>query len=504
MGVHAQSPWYFGSGEAVNLTDAIKYKSGVRQVSGPLDPTITAVPGEAGSVYLSTSGNMYLKQDSGLSTNWNLVGAGGISTINGQSGPSVSIAVGTAGTNANVTAAGNTVTVNLPTASATNRGLLSSTDWTDFNSKEDAIASGTTSQYFRGDKTWQTLDKSAVGLGNVDNTSDANKPISTATQTALDTKAPIASPTLTGDPKAPTAAFEDNDTSIATTAYVRANVYPLQAALGASIDLNTITNTGIHHQASDASASTGTNYPLPRAGKLDVYTSGVLTYQVYTTYYNSSEQYFRVKDGATWSAWKKVTVETDLANSVNFSGGVPADNTIARYDGTTGKLIQNTGVLISDTNVMSNLTGITSSGTATLSGALHLSSNTTNSQTGDNVVITAATSNVIRLTGTTLNSIAGYAGVSNGRITYLINSSSTPVTILNNSSSAATATNRIVTGTGGDVVLPSEASIQLLYNGTTQRHHIVGVTGSGGGDTVLTMPLTNNSANVNIPNAALS
>lgn len=33
-----------------------------------------------------------------------------------------------------------------------------------------------------------TIDKSAVGLGNVDNTSDANKPVSTATQTALNAK----------------------------------------------------------------------------------------------------------------------------------------------------------------------------------------------------------------------------------------------------------------------------------------------------------------------------
>lgn len=54
--------------------------------------------------------------------------------------------------------------------------------------KEPTIAAGTTSQYFRGDKTFQTLDKSAVGLANVDNTSDANKPISTATQTALNAK----------------------------------------------------------------------------------------------------------------------------------------------------------------------------------------------------------------------------------------------------------------------------------------------------------------------------
>ena len=43
------------------------------------------------------------------------------------------------------------------------------------SAKEPTIASGTTSQYYRGDKTWQELNKAAVGLSNVDNTSDANK-----------------------------------------------------------------------------------------------------------------------------------------------------------------------------------------------------------------------------------------------------------------------------------------------------------------------------------------
>jgi hypothetical protein len=38
-----------------------------------------------------------------------------------------------------------------------------------------------------GDKTFQTLDKTAVGLANVDNTSDA-LPVSTAQQTALNLK----------------------------------------------------------------------------------------------------------------------------------------------------------------------------------------------------------------------------------------------------------------------------------------------------------------------------
>ncbi len=59
------------------------------------------------------------------------------------------------------------------------------------SSKENAITAGTTSQYYRGDKSWQTLDKSTVGLANVDNTTDANKPISSATQAALDSKAAL-------------------------------------------------------------------------------------------------------------------------------------------------------------------------------------------------------------------------------------------------------------------------------------------------------------------------
>ena len=42
------------------------------------------------------------------------------------------------------------------------------------------------------------ITKSDVGLANVDNTTDAGKPVSTATQTALDLKAPLASPTFTG------------------------------------------------------------------------------------------------------------------------------------------------------------------------------------------------------------------------------------------------------------------------------------------------------------------
>jgi len=57
------------------------------------------------------------------------------------------------------------------------------------------------------------LVKADVGLGNVDNTSDADKPISDDTQAALDLKAPLASPTFTGTVTTP----------LSTAGYVKTN-----------------------------------------------------------------------------------------------------------------------------------------------------------------------------------------------------------------------------------------------------------------------------------------
>jgi hypothetical protein len=88
--------------------------------------------------------------------------------------------------------------------------------------KENTITATSTADYYRGDKTFQPLNKAAVGLGDVDNTSDASKPISNDTQTALNSKADIESPTLTGNPQAPTPLLADNSTAIATTAFVKA------------------------------------------------------------------------------------------------------------------------------------------------------------------------------------------------------------------------------------------------------------------------------------------
>ena len=51
-----------------------------------------------------------------------------------------------------------------------NDANFATTVTTALSGKEPTITSGTTSQYWRGDKSWQTLNNSSVGLGNVENT----------------------------------------------------------------------------------------------------------------------------------------------------------------------------------------------------------------------------------------------------------------------------------------------------------------------------------------------
>lgn len=61
--------------------------------------------------------------------------AGGIAALNGLTANTQYFATGTSGTDFNILSATDTHTFNLPTASAANRGALSSADWTTFNSK---------------------------------------------------------------------------------------------------------------------------------------------------------------------------------------------------------------------------------------------------------------------------------------------------------------------------------------------------------------------------------
>ena len=130
-------------------------------------------------------------------------GSTGASTFNASSGalniPEYSGEVtAVTGTAPVISSGGTTPVISMAAATASVNGYLTSTDYTTFNSKEAAVTAGTTAQYYRGDKSFQNLNKAAVGLDNVDNTTDVNKPVSTANQTALDLKADLTGATFTG------------------------------------------------------------------------------------------------------------------------------------------------------------------------------------------------------------------------------------------------------------------------------------------------------------------
>jgi hypothetical protein len=75
--------------------------------------------------------------------------------------------------------------------------LLATKSYAD-TAEADAITAAGTAADTKISTAVAALTKSSIGLANVDNTSDANKPVSTATQTALNLKANLANPTFTG------------------------------------------------------------------------------------------------------------------------------------------------------------------------------------------------------------------------------------------------------------------------------------------------------------------
>jgi hypothetical protein len=103
--------------------------------------------------------------------------------------------------------------------------------------KGDIIVSGTGTVWsLDGSQARMTL-----GINNVDSTSDANKPISTAQLSALNLKAPLISPAFTGIPTAPTPAALSNNTNIATTAYVDAASLVIAASVQGQIQSRFLT-----------------------------------------------------------------------------------------------------------------------------------------------------------------------------------------------------------------------------------------------------------------------
>lgn len=229
------------------------------------------------------------------------------------------------------------------------------------------------------------ITKSMVGLGNVDNTADAAKPVSADQQAALNLKANIASPTFTGVvtipmgasisgfatlmspiftgvPEAPTAAAATNTTQIATTAFVRAEVAALVGSAGSTLDtlgeiatalgndanLSATLTTSIGLKANTASPTFTGNVTIPAganiAGYVTLTGSETLTNKTFTSPVTNSPTLTLANTSSTTDArisWdstnKKIqvgngTVSLDFASSNITTNAQAASYTLVLSD----------------------------------------------------------------------------------------------------------------------------------------------------------------------------
>ena len=124
-------------------------------------------------------------------------GAGGLATLNSQTETSQTFASGTAGTDFAISSSGGVHTFNIPSASATARGLVSTSAQTIAGAKTFStppiLSSLTASRalYVDGTNNITASSVTATELGYLSG-------VSSALQTQLSAKAPLASPSFTG------------------------------------------------------------------------------------------------------------------------------------------------------------------------------------------------------------------------------------------------------------------------------------------------------------------
>ncbi len=201
----------------------------------------------------------------------------------------------------------------------------------------DAIAAAGTAADSKISTAVAALTKSSVGLGNVDNTADADKPVSTATQTALDAKASLAGATFTGNVEVDGNLVVDGDLTVNGTNF---------AASATSITIEDNLVQLAHQNAAntvDLGIVVGYNDGSAKH-------SGVV----------------RDVSAGKWKIFKGVT--TEPSTTVDFTEGSLDDLQVAALEATT--VTPSSGIVFSDgTQVKAGVPSITEFATAISSSA---------------------------------------------------------------------------------------------------------------------------------------
>lgn len=194
------------------------------------------------------------------------------------------------------------------------------------------------------------------------------------------------------------------------------------------------------------------------------------------------------------------TINADLGDDVEGPAS-STDNALTRFDGTTGKLLQNSVVTVGDTGTISGVTQLNVDNirissndiiSTDTNGNINIIPNGTgdvdirrdarfrqpvrydissDTATGSGTTLTTPASSIVRLTNSGLASISMIPAGEQGQSLILINSTGNAISLLDNA--GATAADRILTGNQLNLILNDEASLQLLYDTTEARWMVV-------------------------------
>lgn len=132
-----------GTGAVVGGNATIQVKAASASQSGYLTSSDwSTFNSKQNNLTLTTTGTSGAATLVGSTLNIPQYSGGGLTSLNGQSGSSQTFATATTGTDFSIASVGNIHTFAIPSASSSNRGLLTSTDWSTFNSKEPALTKG--------------------------------------------------------------------------------------------------------------------------------------------------------------------------------------------------------------------------------------------------------------------------------------------------------------------------------------------------------------------------
>lgn len=315
------------------------------------------------------------------------------------------------------------------------------------------------------------VTKAMVGLGNVDNTTDAAKPISTATQTALDAKAAAIHTHVIADVTGLQSALDGKQAAGSYAAAVHthgiSDITGLQSSLdGKAASSHTHTASAVTDFTTAAAAAAPVQSVAGRTGAVTLAVADVAN-AVATSDSRLSDQ--RVPtDGSVTDA--KIATAGLSAASVNWAAiAAWAPNTAY----SKGELVSFRGVAYRRS--VAGTTGATfnAANWQQITPAINVVATASELSSWQNDYALPAGADIVRVSATTAVTITGVAAGWDGQAVLVINTGSNAITLAHASTSSAAGNRFAVPWLGSYVMDANGGAALLVYDSTSSVWRVV-------------------------------